>query len=827
MTPTADERLDLAIAHHQAGRLQQAEEGYRQILQLDPRHADALHLLGMVLHQLGSHEPAIEMMNRALALQPETIVFYTNLGAVYHATGKLEEAVASYRRALHINPDQAEVHRDLGIALRNQGKLEDAVASYERALEIEPNSAQVYENLGVVLRDLGRLEEAVSCLQRAVEIKPDFAEAHNILGVTFMDIGRTDQAIACIQRALQIEPSSAEACNALGAAYARQEEYGKAVAAYERALQIKPDFVAAHNNLGMAWEQQGMLDDAVQWYERALEIDPDCVETHNNLGMLRREQGRLGEAMASFQRAVQINPECAVAHDNMGAAYRDQGKMDEAISCHQRALQIKPDFAEAYVNLGRRFEEQGKLDDARLHYSRAIENNVDQPLLELRVAMLLPTVFQSKSEMDQCRGKLLSDINRFSNEKLRPNLAKLTSSQGEAPFNLQFHDVDIRPIKEAYATIYRKYFPAETARICSNRNRIGFVVTNRHERVFLKSMKGVLQHMNADSWELTVVCSRAGDARLRPQLENRSVRTMIVPDRFDRTVEAIKRAEFDILYYWEVGTDATNYFLPFFRLAPVQCTSWGVQVTSGITQMDYYLSSDLVEPDDAQSHYSEELILAKSLLSYQYRVDLPDSPKSREDFGFTAQQHLYACPQHIGKFHPDFDPVLAEILRRDSRGVIVITQDRYGYHAETLRQRLARTLPGFADRVTFLPQLTNRDYLSLIAAADVLLDPLYFGGVNTTYDGFSLGKPIVTMPSRFHRGRYTYGCYRKMGVMDCVAADVDDYVNIAVRLGTDADYRASMAARIRESSHLLFEDAEAVGEHERIFQQLLARARPE
>ncbi len=197
---------------------------------------------------------------------------------------------------------------------------------------------------------------------------------------------------------------------------------------------------------------------------------------------------------------------------------------------------------------------------------------------------------------------------------------------------------------------------------------------------------------------------------------------MIVPDRFDRTVESIKDAEFDILYYWEVGTDATNYFLPFFRLAPVQCTSWGIQVTSGIPQMDYYLSSELVEPDDAQSHYSEELILANSLLTYQYRAGLPDSPKSRECFGFTARQHLYACPQHIGKFHPDFDAVLAGILRRDNLGVIVITEDRYGYNAKKLRGRLAETIPDVADRVSFLPQQSNPDYLSLIAEADVLLD---------------------------------------------------------------------------------------------------------
>ena len=107
----------------------------------------------------------------------------------------------------------------------------------------------------------------------------------------------------------------------------------------------------------------------------------------------------------------------------------------------------------------------------------------------------------------------------------------------------------------------------------------------------------------------------------------------------------IQAARFDVLYYWEVGTDDTNYFLPYLRLAPVQCTSWGIQITSGIPTVDYYISSALVEPDDAADHYSEELLLARTLLSYQQRVELGESPKRREDFGIRAERHLYLCAE--------------------------------------------------------------------------------------------------------------------------------------------------------------------------------------
>jgi predicted O-linked N-acetylglucosamine transferase (SPINDLY family) len=134
-------------------------------------------------------------------------------------------------------------------------------------------------------------------------------------------------------------------------------------------------------------------------------------------------------------------------------------------------------------------------------------------------------------------------------------------------------------------------------------------------------------------------------------------------------------------------------------------------------------------------------------------------------------------------------------------------------------------MPDVAERIRFIPLQPNADYLSLIAAADVLLDPLHFGGVNSSYDGFSLHKPIVTLPSRYQRGRYTLACYRKMGLTDCVAATPEQYIEMAVALGTDAERRAEVVEKIRLASPALFEDLQAVREHERIFSELIEQSR--
>src|SRR5262249_25569769 len=158
----------------------------------------------------------------------------------------------------------------------------------------------------------------------------------------------------------------------------------------------------------------------------------------------------------------------------------------------------------------------------------------------------------------------------------------------------------------------------------------------------------------------------------------------------------------------------------------------------------------------------------ETLLSFQTPAVPPPVPQPREAFGLSTQHNLYVCAQQLGKFHPDFDPILGGILERDPAGVVVVAQDRAGGAATALMRRWAAVLPDVADRIVFLPRLETNDYLSLLLAADVLLDPLHFNGVNSTYDGISMGKPIVTMPSGFHRGRYTYACYQRMEMTDCV-----------------------------------------------------------
>jgi predicted O-linked N-acetylglucosamine transferase (SPINDLY family) len=277
------EALARAVAHHRVGQLPQAEQIYRQVLQADPRNADAWHLLGVIASQVNNHSAAVEHIRRAIELNPKAAAFHANLGAAYQKLDRMDEAVACYRRALELNPDNAEAHNNLGVASQRQGDLAAAEGCFRRALKCNPGYADAQTNLENVLKGQGKLEDLLASRQRTIELKPHDAVAHNDLGAAFQDLAKIDDAIACYRRAVQLRPDYAEAHYNLGNALKEQGKLDEAIACCRRALALKPDFAQAHNVLGNALKDQGLLDEAVACYHRALECDPNYAGAHNNL----------------------------------------------------------------------------------------------------------------------------------------------------------------------------------------------------------------------------------------------------------------------------------------------------------------------------------------------------------------------------------------------------------------------------------------------------------------------------------------------------------------------------------------------------------------
>jgi tetratricopeptide (TPR) repeat protein len=355
--PAREQPIDLralcakALGFHQRGELAEAERIYRQVLDLDPHHADSLHLLGVLAHQVGRNDVAVELITMAIASDKRPAAFHSNLGTAYQALGKFAEAGACYERALDRNPELAEAQMNLGVVLEAQGRHEPAEARFRRALALRPDLAEAHVNLGNILQAQGKLDEALASHERALALKPEMAEACFNQGNALQAQGRLEEAVASYRRALALKPESPELHGNLGNALLALGDFDEAEACYARALALKPDYAEACYNQGNLRQAQNKLDKAAACYQRALELKPQLPEAHYNLGNTLHTLDRLDEAEACFERALAIRPEYAEAHYNLGCVLEEQGRLDEALAAMARALAIKPDYPQAGFGL--------------------------------------------------------------------------------------------------------------------------------------------------------------------------------------------------------------------------------------------------------------------------------------------------------------------------------------------------------------------------------------------------------------------------------------------------------------------------------------------
>jgi tetratricopeptide (TPR) repeat protein len=365
--------LNQAVEYHSAGQLPEAEKLYRQVLQGDPDHPVALHLLGMIANQVGQNEAALELVKKALLFSPEYAEAHNTLGNALQDLGQLEEAVTSYQQAIRIKPDYSDAHSNLALSYQDLGRLEAAIASFENALAIDPHNPKTQNNLGTALQQSGRLDDALACYRKSIEINPEYAAGHNNLGNVLLEQGKLDEAIASFNNAVAINPDFADGHNNLGTALQAQGKMEDARACYRRSIEINPDHIEGHNNLGNVSKELGALEDAVACYRKAIDINPDYFEGYSNLGNVLRDLGRFDEAITNCRQALSLQPDFAEAHNNLGNALQGNGAYEDAMASYRQAIALMPDFAEAYSNLGNALKDQGQLEEALGNYKRVLE----------------------------------------------------------------------------------------------------------------------------------------------------------------------------------------------------------------------------------------------------------------------------------------------------------------------------------------------------------------------------------------------------------------------------------------------------------------------
>lgn len=699
-----------AKQRHQAGRTDEADALYHQVLSLDPDNVDALHMRGVLASQRGDVDIAIGLIERAAALNVESTTILSNLGTVYRTAGRFAQAESSFRAALDLQPAAATARFNLANTLIEQGKVEEAIAEYERALQDDPGNPGIRNNLAAALKTAGRFEAAADLYRRLAEEFPEDAQAKCNLGVLCMDLGLPREAAAL--------------------------------------------------------------------YRAAIALDPDAVEPRNNLGVTLLELGAFEESVQCLRDAVERDGTVAAAQENLGNALRKVGDIDEADDAYAAALALQPSAG-----------------------------------VEIKKATLLPVVADSAEELMAARGRMAESVSALLADP--PALRDANREVGATNFNLSYHDTNNRDLQADLAQLYETACPslAYVADHCRGGARepgrplkLGFVSRQFGTNAVGWCFHGVVRFMPRDTFSVTAFRVGGSDDPLWRRMADEADKAVILPLDLAAARQRIAAEELDVLVYTDIGMEPMTYFLAFARLAPVQVALGGHPDTIGIAVLDRYISSDLQEPSDADDHYSETLVRLPGAPTYYERPSVPDPLKPRAAFDLPEDAPLYFCAQTLIKLHPDMDALLAGILERDPRGLLVLPTGYNPRLAAKVRARFARTLGGAMDRVRFLPTLSHLDFLNVMKLADVSLDTRPFGGGNTCWQAIAMGTPIVTWPGRFLRGRYALALHRLMGVTDTVAGSAEEYVDIAVRLATDRESRAELEQRIAAAAPRVFED---------------------
>jgi protein O-GlcNAc transferase len=261
--------------------------------------------------------------------------------------------------------------------------------------------------------------------------------------------------------------------------------------------------------------------------------------------------------------------------------------------------------------------------------------------------------------------------------------------------------------------------------------------------------------------------------------------------------------------------DTSSLQLAAQRLAPVQCNSWGHPETSGLPTMDYFLSSDLMEPPEAQSYYTEKLVRLPNLSIYYEPVESEPVSLTREELGLRPGATVFWSAQSLFKYLPQYDDVFVKIARAAGDCQFVFLR-HFGVPRITqiTRERLDRAFAAAGlradDHCVFLNRLSQSKFVAAAGLCDVFLDSIGWSGCNSALESLPHNLPIVTMNGDFMRGRHSAAILRMMGVTDTIAETTDDYIATAARLANAPAYRQTLKQHMADNKHKIYRDRDCI-----------------
>ena len=674
-----------------------------------------------------------------------------------------------------------------GLTLLGSARADEALACFDQILVRYPRVVEVLSARAIALAELGRHSEALVSCDQAIAIRPDYVDAHYNRALMLQRLGRIDEALQACDRAIAHAPMHLHALTNRGALLSTLGKYQEAMASADMALALKPDHAEALNNRGHALYQLGRHEEALTCYSQALAVRPDFIEACSNLGLALEAVGRTEEALESYEKA----------------------------------LAIRPDYVDALMNRGNCLMAMNRYHEAQDSYRKASALDPQNPKARFAIcAAQLPVLYTSDEEVDHQRAFFEQELKALCDDFERGALPNLIDGFGcHPPYYLAHQGRNDRRLQTIYGSlgcrlVSQRYPSAPMPKPPEPDEpvRVGIVCGFfwRHS-VWKIPLKGWMTELDLrrfrlfgyHTWPNTDTETKIAIARCERFVQG--------PLSIEQWRQAILADAPHILIYPEIGMDVVAMVLAAQRLAPVQGTSWGHPQTTGYPTMDFFLSSDLMEPPDADDHYSEKLIRLPNLSYYYEPFDDKVPPLRREDIGLRADATVFWCGRSLYTYLPEFDQVFPRIAQAVPNAQFAFIEYPKGTHvtkqfSERLDRAFARLGMNYKDYCLFLRRLSQPEFSAAASLSDIVLDSIGWSGANSTMESLPHSLPVVTMPGPMMRGRHAPAILTMIGVTETIASTLDEYVQIAIRLALEEDWRMTVRERMRANSHKAYRD---------------------
>ncbi|MCT7985235.1 tetratricopeptide repeat protein [Laspinema sp. A4] len=741
-----------------------------------------------------------------------------------YESGSLTLAEQKFCQVLGIDVTQPQALRGLGMLYSQQGRYEDALDYLEQSLECDENQAICHYTRGLVLTKLGYLAEAVTAYQQALLIEPGYLNAYSELGNVSIEIGDLNQAETAYRQRIALSPDWRSYVS-LGHLFVAQQRIEEAISVFETALKLQPRHPDILYALGIAFAAKNHPDSSLYFGFSAYR------KQEYETAIVHYEQ---------FQKNQEGEIDFYLA---LADCYQQLNRWEEAITTYRQGIVLHPEAVELYLSFILALQNCGQVEEARQVADEGLEVLPDRLSLKLEKIRLFPILYQNSEQVEFYRNRFITELdNLIQNCPLNTEFYQkqgLNATAVNTNFYLQYQGKNDLILQQKYGQFVHqvmaanypqwvKPFPMPILK-SGERIRIGYISACLQWHTVGMVFSGWLEHGNREEFE--VYCYDVGRQRdrLTDWFRVNSDYFYSIPDDIPAVCQQIQQDNLHILVFLDLGMYAPLTQLGSLRLAPVQAVAWGHPITSGLPTQDYFISSDLMEPENAQTHYSEQLIRLPNLGIYFPKPLIPELNKNRKDYDISGDAVMYLSCQSLFKYLPQYDIIFPRICEQVTTAKLVFMGHKSTQITAQFCQRLEVAFGQFGldyhEFCIILPRQSKRDYWNLLSMADIGLDTFEFTGFLTTLEAVAVNLPIVTHLGPFMRGRQSAGILTRVGATETIARTLEDYIKIAVNLGLNREWREAIATQINEGHQWLYEDTTGVKALEHFYRTMVQEKR--